>query len=106
MLLSAQLLAVMRDERRSVSETGRTIQVAPTVRPNRTVPEAEAPKTGVHFSANPTAHELLRTRVFEKEYFCKDGTHRWMRFAGRDHRRRQLAAADQYAKLSRAFLRR
>jgi hypothetical protein len=61
MLLSAQLLAVMAGERPSASETGRTIQAAPTVRPNRTVPEVEAPKT-----SDPLITPTKRNRRFEQ----------------------------------------
>jgi YD repeat-containing protein len=36
------------------------------VLPNRTVPKVQPPKTGLEFSANPTAQEIFRARVFEE----------------------------------------
>jgi hypothetical protein len=36
------------------------------VEPNRTLPAVKPPRTGLEFSANPTAEELFRARVFEE----------------------------------------
>src|SRR4051812_15434841 len=41
--------------------------LAPTpVKVNRTLPKVSPPKTGLEFSANPTAKEISRARVFEE----------------------------------------
>ena len=38
----------------------------PPVKVNRTVPQVEPPKTGLEFSASPTAQEFFRARLFEE----------------------------------------
>src|SRR5829696_8762934 len=41
-------------------------QSATRISPNRTLPKVSPPKTGLQFSASPTAQEIARARVFQE----------------------------------------
>ena len=51
---------------RDAAASGVSLKTAEARKPNRTVPKVSPPKTGLEFSAHPTAQEISQARVFEE----------------------------------------
>lgn len=62
-ILLAFACAALGQAKRPAADAG--VRAMP-VQVNRTIPQVEPPKTGLEFSANPTAGEILRARIFEE----------------------------------------